>query len=591
MKKRLIKTGTMKALLAVALGTSLFSCKKILDVQPQTTLTRENVYRDIYDADAAVIGVYGKLMGLAEQYVVLNELRADLMEITPNADEALREISFHSVLPNGTNRYADPRPFFALINDCNDVLKNFKVMLQQNKIKGAEYDMRYSDIGSIRSWLYLQLGIHFGKVPYVTDALENIDAVKDASKYPLIPFNQLLDSLVNFTEALPFKNPYPAGTTLNITVDAANTARFFIEKNAFLGDLYLWKGNYTKAASYYRAVMEGTGYFLTPGSPQAFDQFKVRYAEVTTNNDLSVGYIRFREMDERAIVDNNSQGWRSMFARGQDDIWRWEWLWELPFNSNFSPVNPFIDLFSNAGGKYLVKPSQPAMDNWNSQTQANGFPYDARGRMTWKTLGGQPVITKYLYNYLTDGTFTPVSLLQKNGQWFLNRAAVVHLRFAEAANRDGRSKVASAFVNNGISGTYPVPSGVTDVTNYANTLSEPYPYNFDARMGDFPRYRGDWHRHNGIRGRARLTVNPFPASGDVTAAVEDQIITEDGLELAYEGHRWPDLLRVALRRNDPSYLARKVGDRLRKDGYVAEASRAEARLSTTDGLYLPFKWQ
>ncbi len=590
MKKRLIKTGTVKALIAVALTASFFSCKKILDVQPQTALTRENVYRDVYDADAAVIGVYGKLMGLAEQYVVLNELRADLMEVTPNADEALREISFHSERLGGANRYADPRPFFSLINDCNDVLKNFKVMLQQNKIKQAEYDMRYSDIGSIRSWLYLQLGIHFGKVPYVTDALENIDAVKDASKYPLIPFNQLLDSLVNFTEALPFKNPYPAGTTLNITVDASNTARFFIEKNAFLGDLYLWKGAYTKAATYYRAVMEGTGYFIAGGGEDFFNFFRVRYASVTDNNDISVGYIRFREMDERAIVDNNSQGWRSMFARGQDKIWQWEWLWELPFNSNFSPVNPFIDLFSNAGGKYLVKPSQPAIDNWNSQTQANGFPYDARGRMTWKTLGGQPVITKYLYNYLTDGTFAPASLLQKNGQWFLNRAAVVHLRFAEAANMDGRRKIAYAFYNNGIPGTYAAPTGTTDVTNYQNTLSESYPYNFDGRQGDFPRYRGDWYRANGIRGRARLVNTVIPAGADSTRTIEDQVINEDALELAYEGHRWPDLLRVALRRNDPSFLAKKVGDRLRKDGYAAEASRAEARLSTIDGLYLPFKW-
>jgi hypothetical protein len=209
--------------------------------------------------------------------------------------------------------------------------------------------------------------------------------------------------------------------------------------------------------------------------------------------------------------------------------------------------------------------------------------------MTWKTLSGQPVITKYLYNYLADGSFIPANPLQKNGQWFLNRAGNVHLNFAEAANRDGRHRIAYAFINNGIPGAYPAPSGTTDVTLYQNTLWESYPYNFDARMGDAPRYRGDWHRHTGIRNRARLVSYTIPAGADSTLAIEDEVISEGGLELAYEGYRWPDLLRIALRRNDPSIIAKRVGDKLRKDGFIGEAVKAEARLSTIDGLYLPFK--
>jgi hypothetical protein len=577
---------------AVMLGcVSFFSCRKAFDLQPENSLTKEQVYRNVFDADAAVVGLYGKLMGLSKQYVVLNELRADLVDVTNNADVNLREINTHSVSAN--NPYADPRPFYALINDCNDVLKNFNVMLQQNKFKQDEYNMRYSDVGTLRSWLYLQLGIHFGSVPYVTDALENIDAVRNQSLYPLIPFNQLLDSLIAFAEPLPYKLPYPTGASLNITTDGSNTSRFFIEKNAFLGDLYLWRGNYTKAATYYRSIMEGEGYFLTQGTTQSvYDWFKVKYAEAATNNDLAVGYLRFREMDERALVDNNSQGWRSMFARGQDDLWRMEWLWVLPFNANFSPQNPFIDLFSNRGGSYLVKPSQTAINNWNSQTQSNGFPYDARGNMSWKTMDGQPVITKYLYTYLNT-SLLPANELQKNGQWFLNRAANVHLHFAEAANRDGKRKLAYSFVNYSLKNAYAPPSGVTDVTNYQNTLFEPAPYNFDAREGEFPRYRGNWYRTAGIRGRARLLQDTLPANlstNDSTLLLETKIVNESALELAFEGHRWPDLLRVALRRNDPAFLADKIYDKLLKDG-IPEAASVRAKLMNKGNWYLPFKWQ
>jgi starch-binding outer membrane protein, SusD/RagB family len=591
MKILVLKRAFYISSVLVVCSVSLFSCKKTFDLEPETTLSSTQVYRDVFDADAAVVGIYGKLEGLAKQYVVLNELRADLMEVTNNADPYLREINTHNVSAN--NPYASPRPFFELINDCNDVLYNFNIMLQQNKFKQAEYDQRYSDIGSLRSWLYLQLGIHFGQVPYVTDPLTNIDAVRDQSKYPLIPFNQLLDSLIAFTEPLPYKLPYPTTSSLVITTDASNTQRFFIEKNAFLGDLYLWKGNYNKAASYYRVVMEGTGYTLS--SP--FYDFKIRWADVVTNNDLAVGYTRFREMDERTLVDNNSQGWRSMFARPQDATWRWEWLWVLPFNSNFSPQNPFIDLFSNRGGSYLVKPSQQAIDNWNSQTQANGFPYDARGRLTYKILDGQPVIMKYLYNYLGESTLVPTNPLLRNGQWFLNRAGAVHLHYAEAANRDNHSRIAFAIAFNGISANYPAPSGATDVTNYQNTLNEPYPYNFDARFGDAPSYRGTWHQNVGLRGRARLNTDTIPANisrTDSINLIEPRILNEGALELAYEGYRWPDLLRIALRRlndpgSDPAFLANKIYDKLRKDGDPAAAD-VRTKLLNKDNWYLPFKW-
>src|SRR4051794_13989791 len=227
-------------LTCIVLAAGSFSCRKALDIEPETRLSSNQVYRNVFDADAAVIGIYGKLMGLARQYEVLNELRGDLMNVTDNADADLRDINNHSA--TASNPYADPRPFYSLINNCNDALKNFTIMLQQNKFKQDEFNQRYSDVGAVRSWLYLQLGIHFGQVPYVTDPLESIEQVQDQSKYPVLPFNQLLDSLISFTQSLPYLLPYPPGSSQLITVDANNTSRFFLDKNSVLGDLNLWRG-------------------------------------------------------------------------------------------------------------------------------------------------------------------------------------------------------------------------------------------------------------------------------------------------------------------------------------------------------------
>jgi hypothetical protein len=47
----------------------------------------------------------------------------------------------------------------------------------------------------------------------------------------------------------------------------------------------------------------------------------------------------------------------------------------------------------------------------------------------------------------------------------------------------------------------------------------------------------------------------------VIEAVEDLIIDEDGLELAFEGCRFSDLARVAIRRGDNSFLAKRVAKR------------------------------
>jgi hypothetical protein len=56
------------------------------------------------------------------------------------------------------------------------------------------------------------------------------------------------------------------------------------------------------------------------------------------------------------------------------------------------------------------------------------------------------------------------------------------------------------------------------------------------------------------------------------------------LELAFEGKRWFDLMRVARRRNDPMYLANKVAAKF-SDPVQAEAIRN--KLSNMQNWYLP----
>jgi starch-binding outer membrane protein, SusD/RagB family len=595
MKLRLIyRTGI--AFVATGICFTFSSCKKMLDVEPQTSVGIANMYRNVFDADAAVIGVYGKVMKLAKPYLLMNELRGDLMDITSNSDANLRQLSEHTATVS--NPYIDPQPFYEVIVNCNDVLANFKKMYAASKLKEAEFNQRYSDVGAIRSWVYLQLGIHFGTIPYVTNPVVQLSQLKDSANFPKITLAVLIDSLTKFTESLPYTDDYPTGTTLLTTVDGYSTSKFFINKNILLGDLYLWQGQYDKAADRYKRVLEING--PTGNSELWYNQYRI-----SSFGNASITYGR--AFDFTSLVYTN--GWRYLFERPQvDNEFNWEMIWSLPFDKNFEPVNPFIDLMSPIGGSYLVQPAQQAIDLWNSQTQVyvftaatatagevlrDNFPVDSRGVFSYRTINGKPVIMKYLYNYL-GSTNVPVNMLQKPGKWFLTRAATLHLHYSEAANRAGKYKLAYALVNKGIGYTYdPFPgngaSANRDVTNFQQTFL-PYPYDFDARGGQAPAYRNTWYRNIGIRGRANLKPVTLPLTDSVTN-VENMIIAEDALELAYEGERWSDLLRVAIRRNDPSFIADKIYDKLRKSGLSAGAATAARNKLLAKDWFLPFKFK
>jgi hypothetical protein len=64
--------------------------------------------------------------------------------------------------------------------------------------------------------------------------------------------------------------------------------------------------------------------------------------------------------------------------------------------------------------------------------------------------------------------------------------------------------------------------------------------------------------------------------------VEDAILNERGLELAFEGKRWYDLLRIA-RHGRPEVLRTKVLDSYPEAGRFVY----EARLADPRGWYLP----
>lgn len=128
----------------------------------------------------------------------------------------------------------------------------------------------------------------------------------------------------------------------------------------------------------------------------------------------------------------------------------------------------------------------------------------------------------------------------------LHRAADIHLLYAEALNRLGETENALLILNDGY-----------------RTL----PY---------------WRSSQGIRGRVYLkSVELGPGSVEY---VENLIMDERSMELAFEGKRWTDLMRIARRRNSPTYLVDRVSVKfLNTDDYWPVRNR----LMDEENWYLP----
>jgi hypothetical protein len=623
---------TIFTYLLIAIAISFTACKDTFEVDSVSAIEKSNMYRNLGDADAAILGIYSKFLDIADKYVILNEVRADLLEVTHNADKDLCDINNHTV--ESGNKYADPRPFYTVILNINDALKNFKSMHANSLLTDDEYNQRLSDMVALRAWIYLQLGIHFGEIPYVTQPFEKVSDLSNVSLYPYVKLEDLVDSLVNSVSTLPYLYPYPttAANLMGVTSGTYETTPFFINKKMLLGDLYLWQGaingtldgsdnTYYKAACCYKDILD---------AESSLYKYKMAGLDVSTNppKGTAVGYYyRYQYNDVNGLGDNDTWGWRSNFCRTQDAYYYYEWLWQLFYDPDFGKSSPFIKYFANYGvGEYLLRPSQQVMDYWNAQTQKNGFPFDARKVLSTTVNNGDLICRKYLYEY------DPISAYKKSGRLFLYRATELYLHFIEAANRDGQCKVALALLNSGIRSEFsPFFSNgidtVVDITELERTdgaiYGLNYPYNFDGRMSNTAvsytsyqyfgntiigsssktlaqqipvNFRGTQCYNIGVRGHAYVT----PVLSDMysirsiklepTVALKDSIenytIQEDALELAFEGERWGDLLRIAYRRNSPEFLADKIYQKLQKAGN-ANAETAKQKILNKN-YFLPF---
>lgn len=160
------------------------------------------------------------------------------------------------------------------------------------------------------------------------------------------------------------------------------------------------------------------------------------------------------------------------------------------------------------------------------------------------------------------------------------RVALLYLRYAEAINRAGNPNMAFAVLKYGLS-----------KTTLENKAYIPY-YEVDSvNIPDYLNFKDRRFDNNiGIRMRGCGNVNldttyyiipKLTTKQDSIEFVEDKIQQELALETAFEGNRFQDLMRFAIRRNDNAYLADKVASK-----HTANKEAIRNKLMTRENWYI-----
>lgn len=597
MEARIIKKEILRsvrvafgALCVVAASSAVTSCSDFFEQESKHVIFSDgNHLIGATDTIYSVVGIMNKMQAVADRTILLGEARADLMDITDVTASDLRDVALFNV--NSENMYNQPRDYYAIINNCNYFIAHVDTALKNNRNEKI-FMKEYAAVKAFRAWTYLQLALNYGSVPFVTEpVLTKEDADRD---YPRMDINGICDYFVRDLQGLGDIELPQYGSIRGVDSRLMNIPVYIL-----LGDLNLWAGNYKDAAvNYYKFINTRNG--MNNAYPTGLDY--VMWSKNTTN--WSSWISSWTNQFNSESYGSNTE----LISMLPGD--------SIPSEGYYSQLRNIVN--STADNEY--KPSLVASDRHWEISSSQRYCHITSGNDTIIVPQETPDYTSGDLRYrmswqwntwvMTNNERLPYQYSNKyeTRNVHIYRRTMVYLRMAEALNRAGYPRFAyrilAGGVNNRVIEQEIIPYYKNDSTflrsfNFQNNL-------YVLRTAEQQAEENTMGIHD--RGAGWSEFNPYYAmpvdttilaqEGDSVFVdhysaeqiayqmekIEDMIVEEGALEFAYEGLRYYDLMRVALRRNDPAYLADRIY--MRRGEENKEAMKSEIKKD----LYTPANW-
>ena len=549
----------------------LTSCADLIETDSELVeFQKDNRLQSPSDSVYSVMGIVYKMQTIADRTVLLGELRGDLTTATASANTDLKAIAnFEVDTDNAYNRISD---YYAIINNCNYFLTYVNKDLVRHDRTVFEHE--YAAVKAFRAWTYLQLAQIYGGVPLVTEPL----LTEEASQVAMQQTPQDITAICNYF--IDDLKPY-ADTKLPAygIIDNKDSKKFFIPVRALLGDLCLWAGRYAEAAQYYH------DYLSQRTAPVRTNTSSARWADAKTRDFTDVSSTLSYDIDDNdclTLIPMESGEFYGVKSQLYD-IFN-----STALNQQYAKVKPTKQIYQlSAKYNYCYKEidSKGGVDTLYAERD-NLIDSKYVGDLRFSSVYENRLTGEDRYSRISNETQRIRKFNSSSAGVTLYRANMVYLRYAEALNRAGYPQSAFAVLKYGLYRDI-VSTMIDDVERTAASALitfDPLYFSVDNTQGVHARGCGDADCDTTYylpMPKAALATRQDTIDYQIPE-VENMIIDEMALEGAFEGYRYYDLMRVALRRGDASYLADPVS---RRQGNTD--TELKTKLMNQKNWYLP----
>ncbi|MDE6690294.1 MAG: RagB/SusD family nutrient uptake outer membrane protein [Prevotella sp.] len=552
----------------LAAAALLTGCSDMLETDSELVeYEKNNTLNHPTDSVYSVMGIVNTMQTIADRVVLLGEVRADLVTTTDAASSDLKRLA--NLDFSQANKYNQVSDYYAVINNCNYFLTHVDTLMER---RGRRLFMKeYAAVKAFRAWTYLELAKIYGEVPFVTKPLMTEREAAAAAAGPRKGIKEICELLIDDLTPVAYTEMLNYGE-----IDERRSSEFFIPVRALLGDLCLWAGRYSEAAHWYsdylgdkkeiirtepdnRVVWSSPTEFTRPSDSYSVTSIE-RISMIPMEKRIFDGIISDLGNIYSSTKENKyyfqlrpSTGMRRLSA---DQIYCMEYKNAISTDTIYAPRTGFSDDLYIGD---LRLHSNFSLSSYGSNNDYSEYNTEHQ----------------YIYKF-----YTTVQ------QIVTYRSPMVYLRFAEALNRAGYPQSAMLILKYGLCNE--------NAKMYVDSIE------YDAAKQyiafDETLFRREDVRGIHSRGSGDAQCNIYYALPQPTEElrdrqdtidyqmplVEDMIINEMALEGAFEGYRYYDLMRVAMRRGEPAYLADPIS---RRAGTVDDALRT--KLMDPKNWYLP----